>query len=133
LSPPATAPERTTVLVVDDDPLCVAAVTAKLEHAFHVVGTTDPTHAVEIAREEMAQIVLCDISMPAMTGDEVAYALTQDVWTRDIPVVYLTGLLDPGATEVLDGTFGGHFGVSKGASTEDLLKVIRRVMRGVVR
>lgn len=128
---PIEAPsEKTTVLVVDDDPLCVAVVTAKLEPTFHVVSTTEPKRAVDVAREEMASIVLCDISMPGLSGDEVAYALTQDTWTRDIPVVYLTGLLDPGDTTVLDGTFGGHMGVSKGASTEVLLKVIRRALRG---
>ena len=87
--------EKPTVLVVDDDPLCVAVVTAKLEPSFHVVSTTEPKRAVDLAREEMASIVLCDISMPGLSGDEVAYALTQDTWTRDIPVVYLTGLLDP--------------------------------------
>jgi putative two-component system response regulator len=129
VTPTEVPSEKTTVLVVDDDPLCVAVVTAKLESTFHVVSTTEPKRAVDVAREEMASIVLCDISMPGLSGDEVAYALTQDTWTRDIPVVYLTGLLDPGDTTVLDGTFGGHMGVSKGASTEELLKVIRRALR----
>jgi two-component system cell cycle response regulator DivK len=94
-----------------------------------VVSTNDPTRAVDLARDEMPHIILCDINMPEMTGDEVTHALSLDPLTHDIPVIYLTSLLERGDTEVLDGTFGGHWGVSKSASLAELLSVIARALQ----
>lgn len=126
LPPPRTSAK---VLIIDDDRAATAIVAARLARHFEVVSTNDPTRAVDLARDEMPHIILCDINMPEMTGDEVTHALSLDPLTHDIPVIYLTSLLERGDTEVLDGTFGGHYGVSKSASLVELLQVIAKVMQ----
>ncbi len=117
------------IMIVDDDVTATAILSAMLSQHFDVVSTAEPTQAVELASQTLPHVILCDINMPGMTGDEVANALSEDPVTREIPIVYLTALLEPGGTDVLDDSFGGHWGVSKSASLAELLSVIARALQ----
>ena len=125
------------MLVVDDEPDVEALFTQRFrkevrdqqvrihfafsgEQALQYLRTLDPFDLV---------LVLSDINMPGMTGDEVANVLSEDEATRDIPIVYLTALLEPGGTGLLDDSFGGHWGVSKSAPLGELLRVIARALQ----
>ena len=112
------------VLVIDDDQTVAQAIAARLGTDFRVVGLCDPTLAVQRAREEMPGVILCDIHMPGMQGDEVAFALSQDACTAAVPLVYLTGLVGPGEEPDLEGVFGDHATLSKSASTAELRWVV---------
>lgn len=116
------------LLVVDDDQAVISFLAARLGRHFDVTGTTNPRNAVEMARAEKPDVILCDINMPGMKGDEVALALAEDGATGRIPLIYLSSLLPPGQVDALDGPFGGHTGVSKRASADQLLDVIRGVL-----
>ncbi|NML46798.1 response regulator [Ramlibacter sp. G-1-2-2] len=119
-------PERAKpcVLVIDDDEAVAWAIAGRLGRDFRVVGVSDPSQAVTLARELRPGVILCDISMPRMTGDEVAFALSQDIATAQIPFVYLTALVSPEEGMELDAVFGDHPAVSKSATTEELREVI---------
>ena len=117
------------VLVIDDDATVARAIAGRLGQEFRVVGLDEPTKAVERARAEKPGVILCDINMPGMQGDEVAFALSQEPATADIPLIYLTGLVDPEEVPDLEGVFGDHPTVSKGASTEELRAIIRAALR----
>ena len=112
------------VLVIDDDEAVGWAIAGRLGQDFRVVALCDPAQAVQISREEKPGVILCDIDMPGMQGDEVAFALSQDPRTAPIPLVYLTGLVGPDEPPDLEGVFGDHPTVSKSASTEELRDII---------
>src|ERR1700752_4394267 len=83
------------VLVVDDDEAVARAIAGRLGRDFRVVVTSDPAQAVALARAERPGVILCDITMPPMQGDEVAFALSQEPATAAIPFIYLTALVSP--------------------------------------
>ncbi|MDB5858327.1 MAG: hypothetical protein JWQ76_2016 [Ramlibacter sp.] len=112
------------VLVIDDDEAVARAIAGRLGRDFRVVGTSDPEQAVALAREELPGVILCDINMPRMQGDEVAFALSQDPGTATIPFIYLTALVSPEEAAELDAVFGDYPAVSKSASTEELRGII---------
>ena len=112
------------VLVIDDDEAVVWAIAGRLGKDFRVAGTSDPAQAVQMARAERPGVILCDINMPHMKGDEVAYALSQDPGTAAIPLIYLTALVTPEEAGELDAVFGDYPAVSKSASTEELRGII---------
>jgi putative two-component system response regulator len=112
------------VLVVDDDEAVAWAIAGRLGRDFRVVGLSEPAHAVERARGEKPGVILCDINMPGMQGDEVAFALSQDPRTAAIPLIYLSALVDPEEAPQLEGVFGDYPVVSKSASTEELRGII---------
>ena len=129
MNPPAPPPaDKPTLLVIDDDPAVTDALAMRLGREFRVVGLNDPHQAVEAARRERPDVILCDINMPGMQGDEVAFELSQDDVTAGVPFIYLTSLVGKRETLHLDGQFGGHLAVSKGANTYELMAVIRGVL-----
>jgi len=112
------------VLVIDDDEAVAWAIAGRLGKDFRVVGLSDPTQAVDRAREERPGLILCDINMPGVQGDEVAFALSQDPRTASVPLIYLTALVGPEDDPELEGVFGDYATISKSASTEELRGVV---------
>jgi len=119
-------PERAKpcVLVIDDDEAVAWAIAGRLGADFRVVGLCDPAQAVERAHVEKPGLILCDINMPGMQGDEVAFALSQDPRTAIVPLIYLTALVDPEEEADFEGVFGDYPTISKSASTEELREVV---------
>ena len=116
------------VLVIDDDEAVAWAIAGRLGKDFRVVGISEPGEAVERARAEKPGVILCDINMPGMQGDDVAFALSQDPATAQIPLVYLTALVGPDEEPDLEGVFGDHPTVSKSASTEELRATLAQAL-----
>jgi CheY-like chemotaxis protein len=115
---------KPTVLVVDDDEAIARAIAARLGKDFRVVGLKDPGQAVQRTVADRPDVILCDIDMPGMQGDEVAFALSQDSRTAGVPLIYLTSLVDPEEAPDFEGVFGDYPTLSKGASTEELRELI---------
>ena len=119
-------PERAKpcVLVIDDDEAVAWAIAGRLGKDFHVVGLSDPAQAVAKAREVKPGLILCDINMPGMQGDDVAFALSQDPRTSIVPLIYLTALVGPEDDPDLEGVFGDYPTISKSATTEELRDIV---------
>jgi CheY-like chemotaxis protein len=62
--------------------------------------------------------------MPGMQGDDVAFALSQDPRTADVPLIYLTALVGPEDDPDLEGVFGDYPTISKSATTEELRDIV---------
>ena len=87
---PSPMPDR--VLVVDDDPAAREIIARFLEEgSFAVVTAASGSEAIELLADDDANFgaVLTDVSMPDMTGVELAY------WVRDhhpsLPVAIISG------------------------------------------
>jgi putative two-component system response regulator len=117
------------VLVIDDDEAVAWAIAARLGSDFRVAGLSDPALAVHHTLAEQPDVILCDIDMPGMQGDDVAFALSQDPRTAAVPLIYLTALVDSEDAAELEGVFGDHLTLSKRASTDDLREVLAAALR----
>ncbi len=81
------------VLVVDDQPLNVKVLEAKLSNEyFEVIPAYDGASALAAMREERPDIVLLDIMMPGMDGFEVCRRMKADPDLAHIPVIMITAL-----------------------------------------
>ena len=104
------------VLLADDEEgiLALVVATLKNEDRYHVLVARDGQEALMIARQEKPDLVMLDILMPRMDGDEVCRALKADPATAQITVVLLTALdqevawrrgLEAGANDYLTKPF----------------------------
>ncbi len=83
------------ILIVDDTPLNVKLLAAKLSHEYYVVSTASSgAEALQKVEAEKPDIVLLDVMMPGMDGFVVCRRLKANSETADIPVVILTALTD---------------------------------------
>jgi two-component system cell cycle response regulator len=83
------------ILVVDDNPLNVKLLAAKLTRDYYDVLTAENgAIALKMTAEEQPDLILLDIMMPEIDGFEVCQRLKADPATRHIPVVMVTALSD---------------------------------------
>ncbi|MFN7966044.1 MAG: response regulator [Acidobacteriota bacterium] len=84
-------------LLIADDSSTIRRVVA---HAFagtdiDVITVESGRAAVDAARRDRPDIVLCDVLMPEMSGYEVLESLKSEQTTADVPVLLLTGAYEP--------------------------------------
>ncbi|MCL2627970.1 MAG: response regulator [Oscillospiraceae bacterium] len=84
--------EKHKILVIDDEKSNIIELTDILEESYDVLAVRDSLKAQEIAERQLPDIILLDVIMPEMDGYEVIEALKKSPKTRDIPVIFITGL-----------------------------------------
>jgi len=83
------------ILVVDDQPLNVKLLEAKLTSEYYDVLTArGGAEAIRMAVEERPDLILLDVMMPDMDGYEVCRHLREQPATMHIPIVMVTALSD---------------------------------------
>lgn len=92
------------ILLVEDNPLNRELATDLLEAAGYVVlHSATAEEALALARAEVPDLVLMDISLPGMDGLHATQILKQDALTSAIPVVALTAQAMKGDEEKARG------------------------------
>lgn len=80
------------VLIVDDSREDVKKASAFLEQAGHeVLVASDGIEGVEMARNELPDLILMDVVMPRLNGFQATRQLCGDAATRHIPVIVVSG------------------------------------------
>ena len=84
-----------TILVADDEEslLSLMEIVIEREGKYRLLLASDGEAALAIARREMPQLVIVDVSMPKLNGFEVCRQLKNDPATAKIKVVLLTGFV----------------------------------------
>jgi len=81
------------VLIVEDNPINRELVDYLLRaYGFDTLNALDGAVALDIARRERPDLILCDIQMPVMDGIEFAHHVKSDPALRGTPLVALTAL-----------------------------------------
>ena len=89
-APPARPPR---VLIVDDEPqVCMFVERVLRKAGYETTTVSDGPSAVEAARLQSFDILVTDLMMPEMPGDEVAPRVR--AFKRGLKVLYLTGFSD---------------------------------------
>jgi DNA-binding response OmpR family regulator len=115
-----------TILVVDDKAGVRKLVQEYLsKHHFRVVTAEDGQEALYIARYEKPDLILLDIMMPQMNGNEFMRAYRREA---DTPIILLTAKLEE-ADKVLGLEMGADDYVTKPFGMRELLARIRALLR----
>jgi DNA-binding response OmpR family regulator len=87
--------EQKLILVVDDDPDLVEAVSMKLEAKnYRVAKAYDGVEAMDRIQEEKPALVILDVMMPRKNGWDVCDEIKNSADLKDIAVVLLTAVAD---------------------------------------
>ena len=91
------------ILVVDDEQALLLLIEQLLEGAgYEVTCVASGEEALAVARNEAPEALVTDIDMPEMSGTELAVLLRAQV--SDLPVVYITGGLNPRDAQLVPGS-----------------------------
>ncbi|NNF08279.1 MAG: response regulator [Candidatus Eisenbacteria bacterium] len=79
------------VLICDDEPYILESVSYVVRKAgYEVLTAEDGEEGLQVAQQEIPDLIFLDIMMPKLSGYEVCRRLKQDFATRDIYIVMLT-------------------------------------------
>ena len=100
--------EKQTILVVDDATENIDVIVGLLKNQYKVKAATNGLKALKIIdSNNPPDLILLDIMMPEMDGYEVIERIKKNLFTKDIPVIFLTG-----KTEAADETKGFEMGAA---------------------
>ena len=84
---------KKSILLADDDPVFVAAVSAVLQTRYTVRTASNGTEALEEVAKQHPDLIILDVMMDYMSeGFDVARKLRTTPETKSIPVIMLTGV-----------------------------------------
>jgi two-component system phosphate regulon response regulator PhoB len=126
---PVILPDMHTILVVDDESDILELVTFNLErNQFKVLTADNGLSAVQMAKEQIPDLVVLDLMLPGLDGFGVYKELRADPRTAVIPVLMLTA-----KGEVNDRIAGLELGaddyVTKPFSPRELMLRIRALLK----
>lgn len=94
IAAPAVVPEQDedapTVLIVDDNADIRTYLRSILQGQYRVLEAEDGKRGLELAREQVPDLIVSDVMMPVMNGLEFCQQVKKDVISSHIPVILLT-------------------------------------------
>ncbi|RLC38754.1 hypothetical protein DRH27_01520 [Candidatus Falkowbacteria bacterium] len=86
---------KKTILVIEDDEQILTAMTAGLSHRnFNVVGAKTGEEGLKIIEGLRPNLLLLDLMLPGMSGEDVLTIMHQKKLTEEIPVIILSNKMD---------------------------------------
>lgn len=78
------------VLIVDDSPYNLTVISDLLQEYYEIIIAENGLMALEIAKNEMPDIILLDVIMPGIDGYETCKRFKEDDSLNHIPIIFLT-------------------------------------------
>ncbi|MCL2809015.1 MAG: hybrid sensor histidine kinase/response regulator [Treponema sp.] len=91
--------KKYSILIVDDESANISTLKTILNSEYTIYASINGEEAIEAVEEFMPDVILLDIIMPGMDGYEIITALKKSEKTKDIPVIFITGLDSADAEE----------------------------------
>jgi DNA-binding NarL/FixJ family response regulator/two-component sensor histidine kinase len=113
------------VLLVDDEKDLLEQTADFLDfEGFEVFSATTGLQGLQMARDQLPDIIVCDINMPELSGFEVLEELQKNSVTSAIPFIFLTARTD--STDRRSGmNLGADDYITKPFNNSDLIAAIR--------
>jgi len=114
-----------TILVIEDTKDILDNLTEYLEmEGYKILGADNGKKGVELAREFIPDLIICDVLMPEMNGYEVLHLLIDTAATYEIPFIFSTSM-----SETVDRAealkLGANDYIVKPFDMELLLKMVK--------
>ena len=118
------------ILVVDDEVALTRMVKLNLERTGDYEVRTENKGAMTVpaAREFKPDLILLDVMMPGMTGDEVAAQLKEDPLLSKIKFIFVTAIVTKSETEQTGSKIGGNVFLAKPVKAQELIDTIEQVL-----
>jgi len=116
------------IMVVDDDEFFCSLVTRVLNHKYDVRTFTHGDDAKKYLLDHVPDLILLDYEMPNITGYGVLMAIRTDTRTRNVPVLFLTGVTNARMeTEMMERGANGY--IRKPFDAPELLQEIAKHLK----
>lgn len=113
-------PDNKTVLIVEDDADFRETEVKFFQKAgFNTVTSENGLEALNKTQLQEFDLIICDITMPKMTGDAAISHIRQSVYNKNTPIIVLSGYLDAETVNKVKGKISKAF-----TKPADLMEVV---------
>lgn len=118
------------VLIVDDDTNLSRLSGMILENSgkYEVMIVNQSARALAAAIQFQAEVMLLDVDMPGKSGGDLASEAALDPRLREVPILFLTGLVRPDETSAGPIESGGMQFLAKPVDSTQLLAAIAALL-----
>jgi PAS domain S-box-containing protein len=89
---PTSAPNKATLLLVDDNPSNLIALQAVFGSDYNLVSANSGQEALDQLQAKEVDVILLDIQMPKMDGYETTRRIKQIEQCKNIPIIFITAI-----------------------------------------
>ena len=116
------------ILIVEDNPKNLKLVRDTLQvKGYRTIEAATGEEGVQLARDQHPALILMDIHLPGITGEETFHQLRADPLTRAIPVIAVTAsVMAHEQKRIVAAGFDGFQG--KPISVRELLGTVRQIL-----
>jgi len=120
-----------TVLVVEDEPPMLEALSLKLEsEGFSVLKAADGKEGLRLALDKHPDLILLDVLLPKMNGMDVMRALRKDTWGKTALIILLTNLAaDDKITKQISQDQPAFYLVKADWKLEDVMHKVKQTLK----
>jgi DNA-binding response OmpR family regulator len=113
------------ILVVDDEESIRDALKSVLSgEGYQVLLAGDGRKGAEVAIKDKPDLIISDLMMPNMSGGKMAAKLEQNPATKNIPIIFLTGVVDHEEAQLTGHKMAGQYLLAKPFDNNELLAMI---------
>ena len=114
------------ILIVDDEPDILRATKVRLiSFGYEVITASDGKEGIGLVRKDMPDMILLDLRLPRISGDEICAKLKSDEKLKHIPIVIFTASSDATTSAKVKAS-GADGYLIKPFDPEELLQTIKR-------
>jgi CheY-like chemotaxis protein len=116
------------ILVVDDESDLLKVILLRLKKTgYEVFGGADGQEALDLARQIIPDLIILDVYLPVINGDDVAKRLKKDDELKHIPIILIS------ASSVALGERASKCGadgyLTKPYEHEELIGMVKKILR----
>jgi len=119
------------LLVIDDDKRICSLLKLKLEKdgKNKVIFSQDGLQGIALAKKEKPDLIILDIVMEGLQGNEVAKMLAEKDETKDIPIIFLSSLITEGDVDAEGKFVGEKYLIPKTSDLNGIMKGIEKYIQ----
>ncbi|MFH1797924.1 MAG: response regulator [Candidatus Omnitrophota bacterium] len=120
------AGKKKKIVVVDDEKDFTEVVKEALEKTgrYEVIQANSGGEGIELTKKHHPSLVLLDLMLPDVDGNDVAMELKQNKSTENIPIVFLTAAVTEEETSAREGFIGGNIFLAKPVGIRELVECV---------
>ena len=121
---------KSKILIVDDEVNLTKMLKLNLDENgnYETQTLNDAKLAIQTIKEFKPDLVLLDIMMPDIQGNEIADQILQDYDIKHIKIVFLTALVKKSEIPEEDKTIGGRKFIAKPVKADELIATLEEVL-----
>lgn len=113
------------LVVVDDEASLLKVTLLRLNKSgYEAFGAADGHTGLELARQKMPDLIILDVLLPDINGDEVAKILKKDEKLKSIPIILISAEVETLAERARESGVEGY--LPKPFDAKDLLSAIEK-------